>query len=291
MTNTIITYSLKEIENISANFTAELDPDIIEKLVIIKRNSVFFKHTTPISIKYTVANSNWRLDNSDVHIEYNLELFESKITSNLNKLTRRNYDVIRTQIMEIMDNIKDLDIDIDVFINIIFEKGAEEHIYSNIYSKLLSDVLKNIPNKKKLNNYILDKCEKFYTNNLSFNISEVSSKDTINDICESNKNKKLILGSIIFISNLFNYNLLSYDWVKKYYLGLVNMTKEIQESLSGMYVDTLCAIISTCGKNLEKDYPDDFRKNFLQILIEFSNDKNRFKSKYRFKIKDVLDEF
>jgi len=291
MSTSIITYSLKEIENISQNFTAELDPDIIEKLVIIKRNSVFFKHTTPISIKYTVSNSNWRLDNSEVHLEYNLELFENKITSNLNKLTHRNYDVIKTQIIEIIDNITDLDIDIEVFINIIFEKGAEEHIYSNIYSKLLSDVLKKIPNKEKLNNYILDKCETFYTNNLSFNISEVSSTDNMNDICESNKNKKLILGSIIFISNLFNYNLLSYAWVKKYYLGLVNMTEDMQESLSGMYVDTLCAIISTCGKNLEKDSPQDFRKNFLEILIEFSNDRKRFKSKHRFKIKDVLDEF
>ena len=41
MSEQIITYSFKDIENISQNFTAELDPDIIEKLVIIKRNSVF----------------------------------------------------------------------------------------------------------------------------------------------------------------------------------------------------------------------------------------------------------
>ena len=120
MSEQIITYSFKDIENISQNFTAELDPDIIEKLVIIKRNSVFFKHTTPISIKYSVSNSSWRLDNSVVEdVEYNLQLFENKITSNLNKLTTRNYKIIKTEILKIIDNIKGLDIDMKVFIDII----------------------------------------------------------------------------------------------------------------------------------------------------------------------------
>jgi len=292
MSTQIITYSFSEIEDISKNFTAELDAEIIEKLVIIKRNSVFFKHTTPLSIKYTVSNSSWRLDNSTSEdLEYNLELFENKITSNLNKLTNRNYKIIKTQIIEIMDNIKELDIDIKVFVDIIFDKGAEEHIYSNIYSKLLSDIIKQIGADDGLQTYILNKCEEFYNNNLSFNISELSTQDSLNDICDANKNKKLLLGSIIFISNLFNYNLLSYEWVKKYYMGVVKMTNEMEINLTGMYIDTLCAIISTCGENLAKASPQDFRKNFLTTLIEFSNDKKRFKSKYRFKIKDAVEQF
>tara|TARA_B110000977_G_scaffold132284_1_gene168451 strand:+ start:896 stop:1774 length:879 start_codon:yes stop_codon:yes gene_type:complete len=292
MSEQIITYSFKDIENISQNFTAELDPDIIEKLVIIKRNSVFFKHTTPISIKYSVSNSSWRLDNSVVEdVEYNLQLFENKITSNLNKLTTRNYKIIKTEILKIIDNIKGLDIDMTVFIDIIFDKGAEEHIYSNIYSKLLAEVIEKSSNLEELEDYVLNKSEQFYNNNLSFNISELNADDSLNDICDINKSKKLILGSIIFISNLFNYNLLSYNWVKKYYLGLVGMTSNIDMNLTGMYIDTLCAIISTCGKNLERASRDDFHQNFLGILKEFSNDKKRFKSKYRFKIKDTLQEF
>ena len=292
MSAQIITYSFSEIEDISKNFTAELDAEIIEKLVIIKRNSVFFKHTTPLSIKYTVSNSSWRLDNSTSEdLEYNLELFENKITSNLNKLTNRNYKIIKTQIIEIMDNIKELDIDIKVFVDIIFDKGAEEHIYSNIYSKLLAGVLKDLGCAEELKSYILMRCEKFYNNNLSFNISELSSGDSMNDICDINKNKKLILGGIIFISNLFNYNLISYDWVKKYYFSLVEMTKETSSTMTGIYIDTLCAIVSTCGKNLEKHSREDFRKSFLNILIEFSNDRKRLTPKYRFKIKDTVEKF
>lgn len=292
MSKTIITYSFKEIENISQNFTAELDADIIEKLAIIKRNSVFSKHIIPININYSVSNSNWRIDNtSNDNQEYNLELFENKITSNLNKLTNVNYEVIKKKIITIIDKIKDLDIDIKVFVDIIFDKGAEEHIYSNIYSKLLAGVLKDLGCAEELKSYILMRCEKFYNNNLSFNISELSSGDSMNDICDINKNKKLILGGIIFISNLFNYNLISYDWVKKYYFSLVEMTKETSSTMTGIYIDTLCAIVSTCGKNLEKHSREDFRKSFLNILIEFSNDRKRLTPKYRFKIKDTVEKF
>ena len=292
MSEEIITYSFEEIENISQNFTAELDADIIEKLVIIKRNSVFFKHTTPLSIKYTVSNSSWRISTAvDDNLEYNLELFENKITSNLNKLTNVNYKIIKKKVLEITDNIKDLDIDIKVFIDIIFDKGAEEHIYSNIYSKLLAEVIEDLNYVSELKLYILEKCETFYDSNLLFNISELRPQDSLNDICDINKNKKLILGSIIFISNLFNYNLISYDWVKKYYVGLVSMTKEVDKTLAGMYIDTLCAIISTCGKSLEKHSREDFKKNFLEVLIEFSNNKQKFKSKYRFMIKDTVEKF
>ena len=126
---------------------------------------------------------------------------------------------------------------------------------------------------------------------MSFNIVELSADASLNEICDINKSKKLILGSIIFISNLFNYNLLSYEWVKKYYLGLVKMTNDIETGLAGMYIDTLCAIISTCGKNLENESPNDFKEYFLRTLTSFSNDRKRFKPKYRFKIKDVIDKF
>ena len=126
---------------------------------------------------------------------------------------------------------------------------------------------------------------------MSFNISELSSGDSMNDICDIIKNKKLILGGIIFISNLFNYNLISYDWVKKYYFSLVEMTKETSSTMTGIYIDTLCAIVSTCGKNLEKHSREDFRKSFLNILIEFSNDRKRLTPKYRFKIKDTVEKF
>lgn len=291
MTETIIKYSIQDIEYISENFTAELDAEIIKKLSVIKKNSVFFKHATPINVNYGVSTSNWRRGNVDNIVEFNPQIFENKITSNLNKLTNVNYKVIKNEIIKIIFNIKDLEIDKNRFIDILFEKGSEEHLYSNIYSKLLAEIIEELNYADELKPYILSKCEIFYTNNLSFEISELETDKSYDDICNINKNKKLILGGIIFISNLFNYKLISYDWVKKYYNGLVKMTKKIDKDMVGMYIDTLCAIISTCGTNLEKHSTYYFKENFLNILLEFSNDKKRLKAKYRFKIKDTIEQF
>ena len=110
-------------------------------------------------------------------------------------------------------------------------------------------------------------------------------------MCDVNKNKTLILGGIIFVSNLFNYKLVSYSWVNKYYNGLVNITKDIGNEKIGIYIDTLCAIMNTCGKNLKEYDPGSFNENFYDILVSFSQNKQLIKPKYRFKIKDTIEQF
>ena len=134
MTTSVITYSLSQIQDILANFDAQLDDEIVELLAAIKNNSVFLKYPHPINIKYTLKKSGWRNDDSVNTIEYTPETFENKVISNLNKLTSKNYDIIKDEVLKLFKLVSDLDIDNKRVIDIIFEKGAEEHIYSNIYT-------------------------------------------------------------------------------------------------------------------------------------------------------------
>ena len=292
MMQNVIVYSLDKINEISSNFNAELDIEVINQLKPIKNNSVFCKYQHPINIRYTVSASSWRGESQyDNVIEITSEIFESKIISNLNKLAASNYKVIKKEIIELFKNIKSLDIDTKKLVDILFSKGAEEHIYSNIYSKLLAELLDELDANNVLNEYITQKCLEFYNDNLSLDVKEIDTELDYDEICSINKDKKLVLGSIIFISNLFNYNLIEYSLVAKYYKSLVDMTREVDKDSIGIYIDTLCAIITTCGKSLKNSNEKEFSQNFLNILIELSKDRKRVKPKYRFKIKDVIELF
>ena len=286
----IIRYSFAEIENISQNFDGVLDPEIIKKLSVIKRISTFQEHT--INIKYTLKSDSWRQNNGDEYVEeLTQEVFESKIISNLNKLTGANYESIKNNILTAIDNIGTLEIDKNRIVDIIFDKATEEHIYSDIYAKLLGTLVENLDTVDGVMVHIFEKCKKFYDDNLNFNINELDQTTNYSEMCDVNKNKTLILGGIIFVSNLFNYKLVSYSWVNKYYNGLVNITKDIGNEKIGIYIDTLCAIMNTCGKNLKEYDPGSFNENFYDILVSFSQNKQLIKPKYRFKIKDTIEKF
>ena len=288
MSKELIIYTLSEINNLSKHFKAVLDKEIIQKLAVIKNNSKFFKYENPISLKYTM--SNWR-EGNQTEIEMSQDVFESQLVSNLNKLTKVNYTTIKTKINEVITKIIDLEIDTKSLVDILFSKAAEENMYSDMYSKLLGEIILENKILNALHTYIGEKCETFYEKNINFDIIELESTIEYEELCEINRNKKLILGGIIFISNLFNYDLISYHWVKKYYAALVKMTKQVNKDQIGIYIDTLCAIVSTSGKNLEKYSKETFNENFLDALLDFSQDKNRIKAKYRFKIKDITDNF
>tara|TARA_B110000208_G_scaffold176354_1_gene222665 strand:- start:521 stop:1390 length:870 start_codon:yes stop_codon:yes gene_type:complete len=288
MPKNLTIYTLAEINELAKNFKAVLDKEIIEKLAVIRNNSKFFKYENPIRLKYT--RSDWRGDD-EVEVEMSQEVFESNIVSNLNKLAKGNYKVIKNKINVVITTIQKEDINTNTLVDILFDKAAEENMYSDMYSKLMGDLILENEMLHDLKEYINEKCEEFYDGNVNLDIVELDSSANYNEMCETNKNKKLMLGGIIFISNLFNYKLISYDWVKKYYCALVKMTKQVGKDHIGIYIDTLCAILSTSGKNLQRYSTEDFNENFMDSLIEFSKDRKRLKPKYRFKIKDITDEY
>ena len=94
---------------------------------------------------------------------------------------------------------------------------------------------------------------------------------------------------IIYISNLFNYNLVSYELVLNYYNGLKEYALNSPKDTIGIYIDTIVSIITSCGKALYDHENDAFNENFLNIAIELSKNKEKVIAKYRFKLLDLID--
>jgi len=286
----ITRYPYELIMRLSESFDAVLDEETINTLLQIKRDNKFVKRNNPLRLKYKLGDG-WRNDNKFDDTELsNEEKYNSLIVSNLNKLTSNNYQNILKEILETLElyNI----IKINIFIDLIFEKAIDEQMYSNVYAKLLADVL-NIFNDKVYTTYLTDKCDKFYADNINNDKSLIEIKiDTdmnYDDLCKKFLEKAKFLGGFVLISNLFNYNLVSYDIVLNYYNGLKEYVKNSPKDTIGIYIDTIISILISCGKALRKYNTGNFNINFLNIAIELSKDKEKVIPKYRFKIMDVLE--
>ena len=285
----ITRYPYSQISDLALQIDAILDEDTINTLLQIKRDNKFVKRNNPLRLKYKLGD-NWRnankFDNSELSNE---EKYNSLIVSNLNKLTNENYTNILNEILETLElyNI----IDKKAFIDLIFSKAIDEQIYSNVYAKLLADVLDKY-NDEKYKQYLTSKCNDFYNENINNDTSMEEIK--VNDIdydalCNKFREKAKLLGGFIMISNLFNYNLVSYELVLNYFNGLKEYADNSPKDTIGIYIDTIVSIISSCGKALSNHNKDKFEENFLNIAINLSKNREKVIAKYRFKLLDLID--
>ena len=288
MTDKIKTYTIDFINEIDKTFKAVLDDSIIKRLLEIKNNITFYKYVNPIEITYKVAQGDKLGNISNPNIVITPEVVSSRIISNLNKLTKVNYQNILKIIKKIIDEALVEKINNTLFIDIIFNKAIEEVMYSDLYAKLAHDIIDESENKTFLQDFLILTCEDFYKKNIKQNITVIETEISYDQMCDINKNKTLLLGGIAFICNLFNYDLIEYDFVFTYYKALSNIINSDTDNMD-IYIDTLTSIISTCGKKLFLHNRADFHTNYINIIETLSKDKIRLKSKHRFKLQDILD--
>lgn len=282
----ITQYTFSEIEAIASNFTATLDEDVINDLLEIKKNNRFIRRKTPVRMKYVIADS-WRVSGKDSEEITDDVKFTNSITSNLNKLSGKNADVISNEIMNLFKTLPDQDT--NIFLDIVFEKALEEKFYSDTYAQLVGTIFNSTDVLSK--DYLLSKCNTFYNEKIESVVDKLKkSADTnYDELCAIFSTKAEFIGGFVFISNLFNYDIVDYDLVNKYYSGLKEYALSVPEDDIGIYVDSIVSILTNCGKKLQDFNPEKFNENFLDICDKLIADRSRVKAKYRFKLTDILD--
>lgn len=282
----ITQYTFNEIQAIASNFTATLDEDVINDLLEIKKNNRFIRRKTPVRMKYVIADS-WRVSGKDSEEITDDVKFTNTITSNLNKLSGKNADVISNEIMNLFKTLPDQDT--NIFLDIVFEKALEEKFYSDTYAQLVGTIFNSTDVLSK--DYLLSKCNTFYNEKIESVVDKLKkSADTnYDELCTIFSTKAEFIGGFVFISNLFNYDIVDYDLVNKYYSGLKEYALSVPEDDIGIYVDSIVSILTNCGKKLQDFNPEKFNENFLDICDKLIADRSRVKAKYRFKLTDMLD--
>lgn len=283
---TIQQYSFDEIQNIASTFTATLDDDVIELLLEIKKNNRFIKRKSPVRMKYVIADS-WRVSGKDSTELTDDVKFQNTITSNLNKLSSKNLDTIHDEIMKLFESIPGEDK--NKFIDLVFEKAMEEKFYSDVYAQLVGKVFQSCDTLDK--GYLLTRCSSFYNEKISTNVEQLKqNKDGDYDkLCEVFAKKAEFIGGFVFISNLFNYDIVDYELVQKYFDGLKEYALSVPKDDAGIYVDCIVSILKNCGKKLEEFNKEEFNNNFMDICKTLISDKSRIPAKYRFKLVDVQE--
>ena len=280
-----IVYEYSFIENLAKNFSAELDENIINKLVEIKKNNKFIRRKSPIRLKYKISTANiWRKERENKELSEE-ELYANLIVSNLNKISNKNYSLILDEIVKTNKQYKDKIKTSFILSKTIFNKSMDENIYSNLYAKLINDL-----NNSDLNEKLNKKCNDFFEEINKNNEITDNFEDNYDKLCDILKQKSKMLGGYIFIANLFKYDIVEYEIVKNYYLSLINLTKLATEDTIGKYIDSIATILDNCGKSLNEN-DKNFKEIYMDYIYELIKDKERVKAKYRFKLMDITDKY
>ena len=293
----IIVYSFEQIETISQDFSATLDEDTMAKLVDIKKNNRFIKRKSPLRLKYSVDQSTalaWRKEKEDQATLSHEDRFTNGLTSNLNKLSNKNYASIFGEIEKLyveFNRIPEIAPKINsLLISTIFNKAMTEQNYSDIYAELILDLdQKGIILGGEVFKNVAAICDNFYNENIGTLVNQISNGIPYEQLCEAYANKTKFIGGFVFISNLFKYECLNYKVVRQYYNGLVEYTRHSPVEYVEKYIDTIISIVQNSGEILERDNPKEFKKDFMDIIYELKENKNLVKQKYKFKLLDVLE--
>lgn len=149
--------------------------------------------------------------------ENDTDIIVDKIRSNLNKLTKDNYHIITTEIVDLINN--DVDTNKEMLkevVTCIFDIGKTNYFWSDIYAKLYKD----LSDKFNLNEiYKVD--INTYTE-LFKNIEYVDPDDDYNNFCKNNKINENRKAFSKFLTFIMIEGLIEVSIVKNIVIDLLN---------------------------------------------------------------------
>lgn len=307
-------YTLNDFKRVSLDNNFQVSDEtinMVNKLATLvgaptyKRTPVFTKpimrRERPRRNKVTITASDWEeMRNFKVtELKKNEEGIDKKIDdirNLLNKITSKNFDNIKTNIIDILNNIINSDVNKDDLVKVgesIFEIGCMNKFWSKLYANLYKELMSSFPVMK---NICTQNFQSFST--LFDNIRWVSEED-YDEFCLVNKenNKRRAISS--FFVHLMKEGVIEASKVAKIILNLTNKFLENIE-IEGMknQVDEICENLFILIKNgietIETDGSlDDVHDqitSFVENVITFkTKDYKSFTSKTLFKFMDLVE--
>jgi hypothetical protein len=222
-----------------------------------------------------------------------LELLIDNIRNKINKLTDNNYNTIKLEIFEDINQINDIDCTnkengIKEIWNSMYAIFSFNNFYVEIYVKIINDFITLFP---EIKNYCLKEYENFIDNMDKLNIIitegiELSYDELCNNNIESQKRKNL---SALFIK-MTKYNIIEEDDMFDFIDGLmdkmIEMTADIKNIDTCNEMTNILCILITDGLFL-KDI--DIITSRIKKIINMDKKKNKgLSSKSKFAFMDLI---
>tara|TARA_B100000886_G_scaffold189813_1_gene130605 strand:- start:7406 stop:8362 length:957 start_codon:yes stop_codon:yes gene_type:complete len=309
-----LVYKLDEFNNIRDNgFIFELSYDsleVINNISEIVGASDYVK--TPIFVKREKKRNNKEIDES-LKAEFNFKerpaIIEKKeinivtVTSSLNKLTDKTYDVlfgeINKVIKELVDNTTNEDESIveeskeklTQISNYIFTIASSNKFYSKVYARMYNELISEYNIFKTILDDNLEKHLELFNN-----IVVVSADENYELFCKNNKVNEDRRALSLFISNLYNFDTIECDKIVNI---INNMHQEIdvdineigkQGKVLEMTENLSLIIINSLDKLIKTDYWIELKDYIQKMKSRKMKDFKSLPSKSIFKYMDINDK-
>ena len=218
----------------------------------------------------------------------------TKISCLLNKIIPKNYDVILSQIivlLEVMVKKEDSKNNLLKISNYIFEISSANNFYSKLYAKLYDDLINKFPIMKDICNTNF----KMYFS-LFDTIKIINSDDDYILFCENNRKNDKIKSLSLYFVNLMKLGVIDVSKI----FNLINFIQERIEKyiheddkrgIVEIFVENIFIIISN-GKDLlklEEKKWDTLINTIEKFTLLKSKDFPSFSNKSLFKYMDIID--
>lgn len=200
----------------------------------------------------------------------------------LNKITEKNYEVIKSKLFELILKINNSDI--DRITNNIFNIASSNMFYSNLFSKLYKELIETNNNFYYVfeDNFIL------YIKKLK-DIEYVDSNVDYDKYCEYIKKITALKAGLLFFTNLVKYKICSIDNIINLCKDLINIyNTEIEKNNEEYKTEILESIYIIIKETYEFLVFNSEWESIYKFILNVKEHKNTTKKIY-FKCLDVLD--
>jgi len=206
-----------------------------------------------------------------------IDIFKGKCRGMLNKITLDKFDTLSSQLVEFLQENAKKEEEIKMLVELLFFKTTLEHKFGELYAKLcrtLAQQLPIFPTSKEIEGTVVETTitfKKILLNHCQFEFQRGHVapvfKDDMDEADRENvriRQKKSIVGTIIFIGELFKVDLLPTKII------LICIKKLTEGSGSRGATDDelvmLCTLLHTVGKKLDETAdPTALRKRYAKL--------------------------
>ena len=233
---------------------------------------------------------NFKLTKLDKN-EEGFECIIDDIRSNLNKLTKENFDEINDTIKKIIrkqiNKQENTDENLNEIAKCIFEIGSLNTFWSSLYAKLYKNLIDEYSSMKET---CLVNFNKFMTVFETKDDEEEEEKLNINMnynlLCENNKKNEHRKGRSSFFVNLMLHDIINMDVMYDFLFNLFEKIKDIDTQNKEEFFENI-SIIVLAGK----DKFEEQEEKWESVVNEITNiSESNITKKMKFKCLDVLDE-
>tara|TARA_B100001758_G_scaffold192853_1_gene170053 strand:+ start:3867 stop:4760 length:894 start_codon:yes stop_codon:yes gene_type:complete len=229
---------------------------------------------------------NFKLTKLDKN-EEGFECIIDDIRSNLNKLTKENFDEINETIIKTIrkqiNKEDNTDENLNEIAKCIFEIGSLNTFWSSLYAKLYKNLIDEFNSMKEtclvnFNEYMNvfeNKEEEEENTNISYNL-----------LCETNKKNEHRKGRSSFFVNLMIYDIINMDVMYDFLFKLFEKIKDMDTNNKAEFFENISIIVLS-----GKDKFEEEEEKWKTVIKEITNiSESNITKKMKFKCLDVLEE-